>query len=175
MDDNQLDQAILTSGKISGFGGNLLGDVTQFKTYATSFGVNSLLNDTYWQTKQKQLFAGTITSDDIQKEIRDLSASAFPAYAEGINNNVSLTAQASNVLQTYSTFLEKDADTIDFNDPNIRKITQYVDPVTNKPSKMPQWMVEKTVKSLDEWAFTKNGQATIDSLSKTVLTDWGMM
>lgn len=171
MDDNQLDQAILTSGKITGFGGNILGDTTTLKSYASSFGVENLLNDDYWSSKQKGLFAGTVTEEDIQQEIRTLSASAFPAYAEGINNNVSLSAQASNVIQTYATYLEVDPKTVNFNNPTVRKMLQYVDPETKKPAIMPQWMAEKTVKSDPSWGFTKNGLKAIDDLTLRVAND----
>jgi hypothetical protein len=172
MSDDQLDQAIAASGKITGFGGNILGDTTTLKTYAASFGVNSLLNDAYWTSKQTALFQGTVTTEDIQKEIRDLSASAFPAYADGIANGVSMSSQASNVLTSYATFLEKDLETVDFNNATVRKITQYVDPVTGKPARMPQWMVEKTIKSDPEWGFTKNGQKSVDDLTLKVSNDW---
>ena len=175
MSDDQLDQAIAASGKITGFGGNILGDTTTLKTYAASFGVNNLLNDAYWTSKQTALFQGTITSEDIQKEIRDLSASAFPAYAEGILNDVSLASQTSNITQSVATFLEVDQDTVDYNNPTVRKIAQYVDPVTGKPAKMPQWLVERTVKSDPAWPFTKNAQKTFDDLTYTVGKNMGLI
>jgi hypothetical protein len=172
MSDDQLDQAIATSGKITGFGGNILGDTTTLKTYAASFGVNNLLNDAYWTSKQNALFQGTVTTDDIQKEIRDLSASAFPAYADGIANGLSIASQASNVITSYATFLELDPETVDFNNPTVRKIAQYIDPLTGKPARMPQWMVEKTIKSDPAWGFTKNGQKAVDDLTLKVSNDW---
>jgi hypothetical protein len=172
MSDDQLDQAIAASGKITGFGGNILGDTTTLKTYAASFGVNNLLNDAYWTSKQNALFQGTVTTEDIQKEIRDLSASAFPAYADGIANGLSIASQASNITTSYATFLEVDPETVDFNNPTVRKIAQYVDPVTGKPARMPQWMVEKTIKSDPAWGFTKNGQKAVDDLTLRVSNDW---
>ena len=172
MSDDQLDQAIATSGKITGFGGNILGDTTTLKTYAASFGVNNLLNDAYWTSKQTALFQGTVTTEDIQKEIRDLSASAFPAYADGIANGLSIASQASNVITSYASFLEVDPETVDFNNPTVRKITQYIDPITGKPARMPQWMVEKTIKSDPAWGFTKNGQKVIDDLTLKVSNDF---
>jgi hypothetical protein len=175
LDDNQLDQAILTSGKITGFGGNILGDTTSLKTYANSFGVGKLLNETYWKSKQQGLFAGTITDDDIQQEIRNLSASAFPAYADGIAKNISVASQASNVIQTMATFLEVDPDTIDFDNPTVRKITQYIDPTTQKAAIMPQWMVERTVKSDPAWGLTKNGTKAIDDLTYKAFSDMGLI
>lgn len=173
MSDAQVDQAIVTSGKITGFGGNVLGDTTSLKTYAGQFGVSTLLNDSYWQSKSQELFAGTTTTEDIQQEVRQLSASAFPAYAEGIMNGTSIQAQGSNVIQSVATLLERDADTITFDDPMVKRIMQYVDPTTGKPARMPQWMVERTVKSDPAWGLTNNGRDTIDSLSLKVFKDWG--
>jgi len=171
LDENQLDQAILTSGKITGFGGNVLGDTTTLKTYASEYGVNNLLNDAYWNQKSKDLFAKTITLDDIQKEIRTLSASAYPAYATGIAAGQSLSAQTSYIKQSIATFLEKDPDTIGYDDPLYKRITQYVDPTSQKPTIMPAWLVEKTVKESPEWAFTKNAQESADTLGLRVLRD----
>jgi hypothetical protein len=171
--DNQLDQAILSSNKITGFGGNILGDTTALKSYANSFGVNQLLNDSYWNQKSKDLFAGTVTTQDIENEIRTLSASAYPAYSDQILAGVSFDSQTSNVKQTIATYLERDPATITNDDKIFRMITQWVNPKTGQPEKMPQWLVEKTVKSTDEWGYTKNALATLDSLSEKVFKDWG--
>lgn len=175
MDDNQLDQAITTSGKITGFGGNILGDTTALKTFAASYGVNTLLNEAYWTQKSKDLFAGTITNEDIQKEITTLAASAYPAYADGFSRGQSLDAQASNVKQTIATYLEKDPDTIGYDNPLFKKLLQYQDPETKKPAIAPQWYVERTVKSDKEWEFTKNAESTINSMSMIPLKEWGLI
>ena len=175
LDDNQLDQAILSSNKITGFGGEILGDTASLKSYANSFGVNQLLNDSYWTQKSKDLFAGTVTTQDIQDEIKTLSASAYPAYADQILAGVSFDSQTSNVKQTIATFLEKDPTTITNDDKTFRMITQWVNPKTGQPEKMPQWLVEKTVKSTDEWGYTKNALATLDSMSKKVLEEWRLV
>jgi hypothetical protein len=169
LDDNQLDQAIATSGKITGFGGNILGDTTTLKSYANSYGVNQLLNDSYWTQKSKDLFAGTVTANDIEKEIRTLSASAYPAYGEQILAGVSFDSQTSNVKQSMATWLEVDPETITNDDKTFRMLTQWVNPNTGKPEKMPQWLVEKTIKSTPEWGFTKNALSTLDSLADRVL------
>jgi hypothetical protein len=175
-DDNQLDQAIATSGKITGFGGDVLGDTTVLKTYANSYGVNQLLNDSYWTQKSKDLFAGTVTTNDIQNEIRTLSASAYPAYSDQILSGVSFDSQTSNVKQSMATYLELDPETITNDNKTFRMITQWVNPTTGKAEKMPQWLVEKTIKSTPEWGYTKNALATLDSLADKVLRqDWGLV
>jgi hypothetical protein len=173
--DDQVNNLVIKSGKISGFGGATLGSVTDLQSFANTYGVGNLLNKAYWDGKSAKLFAGEITAEDIQAEIKGLSASTFPAYADGINKGVSLYELASNVTQTIATYLEKDPNTVDFNTPLARQIASYVDPATGKPAIMPQWMVEKTVKSQPEWAFTKNGQSSIDALTYKVGKDWGMV
>lgn len=175
LDDNQFDQSVMATGKITSYGGNVLGDTSTLKTFANSFGVSALLNDTYWSGKSSQLFAGTTTTEDIQEEIKKLSASAFPAYAEGIMNGVSLDVQASNVTQTVATYLELDPNAISFQDDTVRKLMQYKDPTTGKAAQMPQWLIEQTVKSDPRWGKTKNAQNTIDTLTHKVASDFGLV
>ena len=174
-DDNQFDQSVIATGKITGFGGNVLGDTSTLKTFANSFGVSSLLNDKYWSGKSSQLFAGTTTTEDIEQEIKTLAASAFPAYSEGIMNGVSLNVQASNIIQTVATYRELDPEGLSYQDDTVRKMLQYVDPATGKPSKMPQWLAEQTVKSDPRWGTTKNAQNTIDTLITKVGRDYGLV
>ena len=174
MDDNQFDQAIMVSGKITGFGGNILGDTTTLKSYANSFGVDKYLDANYWTQKQKDLFMGSVTSDDIQKEIRDKAASAFPGYTDQINNGVTIDSIASAYKGAMANILERDADSITYDDPRLRAALQYVTP-DGKPSTKPLWQFEKELRSSPEWQYTNNARNTIDSLSLKVMQDWGMM
>jgi len=174
MDDNQFDQAIMVSGKITGFGGNILGDTTTLKSYANSFGVDKYLDANYWTQKQKDLFMGTITNDDIEKEIRDKAASAFPGYADQINNGITVDSIASAYKGAMANLLERDANSITYDDPRLRAALQYVGP-DGKPSTKPLWQFEKELRSSPEWALTNNARNTIDSMSLKVMQDWGVM
>jgi len=172
--DDELDDILGRAGVLGDLGGSTLGSISTLKAYANSYGVGSLLDSNYWNSKSKGIFGQDITAEDIQKEIRELSASAFPAYADGINKGISLASQGSSVIQTFARFLEEDPDTLSFDDPDIRQVMQYVDPVTGKPARMPQWMTEQKVKKNSKWAFTNNARDTIDSLSLTVFRDLGL-
>ena len=174
MDDNQFDQAIMVSGKITGFGGNILGDTTTLKAYANSFGVDKYLDANYWNQKQKDLFMGSVTADDIQKEIRDKAASAFPGYSDQINNGITVDSIASAYKGAMANILERDADSITYDDPRLRAALQYVG-TDGKPSTKPLWQFEKELRSSPEWQYTNNARNTIDSLSLKVMQDWGMM
>lgn len=175
IDDNDyLDDILVTAGVIGELGGSTLGSVATLKTYANSFGVSNLLDSNYWNSKSKGIFGQDITEEDIQKEIRELSASAFPAYADGIYKGVSLASQASSVIQTFARFHEEDPDSLSFDNPDIRQVVQYIDPKTGLPARMPQWQVEQIVKKSPKWGLTNNARDTVDSLSLRVFQDMGI-
>ena len=174
MTEDQVDTLVIKTGDVKSFGGDTLGSINRLKTFAGSYGVDNLLNKAWWDTKSQQLFTGDTTLTDIEQSIKELSASAYPAYADGIMKNIPLSAQASNVTQTIASLLEVDPDTLSFNDPRVAKIVNYVNPTTGKPERMPQWMINKTVKSMSGWPETDNGRQAIDDLSIKVLRDMGL-
>jgi hypothetical protein len=175
MNDDQVDQLIVKSGSMGKLGGSTMSTVSSLQSFANAYGVGNLLNTAYWDTKSTALFAGETTTDDIMNDIKNLSASAYPAYAEGIKNNVSLSALASNVTSSVANILELDPDTVDFNNPLVKRIMGYINPTTGKQEIMPQWMVDKTIKSSPDWVYTNNARDTIDSLTTKVFSDWGLM
>jgi hypothetical protein len=172
LDENQLDATILSSGNFSAkFGGATVGSVDSLKQYASAFGMS--YNQAFWDTYSKDLFAGTTTAEDIQAKIRQDAASAYPVYADGINEGKSLDAMMSAYKTSISNILEIDADTITFNDKNLRRAAQYVGP-DGKPMLMPIWQFEQELRNDPRWEYTDNARATVDSLSLKVLRDWGM-
>lgn len=175
MNDDQVDQLIIKSGTMGKLGGSTMSTVSSLQSFANAYGVGNLLNTAYWDTKSTALFAGETTTDDIMNDIKGLAASAYPAYAEGIKNNVSLSALASNVTSSVANILELDPDTVDFNNPLVKRIMGYINPATGKQEIMPQWMVDKTVKSSPDWLYTNNARGTLDSLTTKVFSDMGLM
>jgi hypothetical protein len=175
MNDDQVDQLIVKSGTMGKLGGSTMSTVSSLQSFANAYGVGNLLNTAYWDTKSTALFAGDTTTDDIMNDIKGLAASAYPAYAEGIKNNVSLSALASNVTSTVANLLELDPDTVDFQNPLVKRIMGYINPTTGKQEIMPQWMVDKTVKSSPDWLYTNNARGTLDSLTTKVFSDMGLM
>ena len=172
-DDNQLDITIFNSGKLGKIGGSALGAVNNLKEYAASFGIASFLLKPYWDSKGQALLAGKTTQEDIEDEIRNTAASAFPAYAEAIKNGTSMEALASAYKTAYVNLLEVDPDSITFDNPRLRRAMQYIGP-DGKPMIKPLWQFEKELRSTNEWKLTDNGRESVDSLQLRVLRDWGM-
>ena len=173
LDDNQFDEVLLFSGKITGYGGKILGDTSDLKAYAQSFAATGYFNDAYWSQKSRDLFAGTTTTEDIQAEIRDKAASAFPGYADQIKNGTSVDAIASAYKGAMANILERDADSITYDDPRLRQALQYIG-ADGKPAVKPLWQFEKELRATPEWEYTNNARDTIDSLSLKVMRDWGL-
>lgn len=169
--DLQLDIKILDSGKFGSIGGSTLGAINGLKDYAYEQGVNNLLNASYWDKISSQLFAGTITGNDIQKEIDNIAMSAYPAYSKGIAAGRSFNMQTSANRQLVSNFLEVDIDTVGNDHPVFKQTVNWINPKTNMPEIMPLWEAEKLVKSTDQWLYTKNARETFDGLGLRVLRD----
>lgn len=168
LSDDQIDLKVLTKTK-SPFGGDTLESVQSLNQYANAFGITYGQKDIdQWS---RDIFAGLTTVADVQAKIRMDSASAFPAYAGQIEKGVSLEALASAYKSSMANILERDPDTISFEDPYLRRALQYTQ--DGKPAIKPLWEFEKELRSTPEWEYTNNARDVIDSLSLKVLRDWG--
>ena len=174
MSEDQLKELIVNSNLVTGYGGQVLGDTSALKSYANSFGVGKYLNDQYWNQKSQDLFLGRTTTEDIEDEVRKLAASAFPGYADQINAGVSVDSLASAYKGAMASVLERDADSITFEDPRLRAALQYVDK-DGKPAVKPLWQFERELRMTPEWELTNNARTTVDNLAYTVLNDMGLI
>lgn len=173
--DLQVEMTILNSGKMgANIGGSSLGTVNALKAYAEDQGIGYILPKNYWDKVSIGVLGGTLTRESIEEELKGFAISAYPAYAKGIEAGRSFTMQTSAARQTVANLLEKDVDTITNDNPLFQKVTGYVNPKTGAFEIMPLWEVEKLVKSSDDWLYTKNAQATFDSLGRSVFRDWGL-
>jgi hypothetical protein len=175
LDENQLDIKILNSGKLGTIGGTTLGAVNTLKTYADDYGVNQLLNKSWWDQKSIDLFSGNTTNNDIEAEIRNMSASAYAAYAPGIMAGRSLASQTSALKQTYANLYGVDPDTVQYNTKGFMKLLQYVDPKTKQPVPIPIWEAEKLIKSEEDWLYTPTAIADFDRVGYNILKDWNLI
>lgn len=171
--DIQFDQMIIKGGNLGGTGGELESQSYGLQAYANSFGVARMFNSSYWDQKKKDLFAGTITTDDIQADIRNTAASAYPAYAEQIQRGVSVDSLASAYKSSIASILEVDPDSVTYDNKYLKRAMQNVGP-DGKPSVKPLWQFEKELRSTNEWQYTNNARDSIDSMGLKVLRDWGL-
>jgi hypothetical protein len=174
MSEDQLKELIVNSGLVTGYGGEVLGDTAALKSYANSFGVSKYLDEKYWAQKSQDLFLGRTTTEDIEDEVRNLAASAFPGYSDQIKAGISVDSLASAYKGAIASVLEKDADSVTFDDPQLRAALQYVDK-DGKPAVKPLWQFERELRMTPEWELTNNARTTVDNLAYKVMSDWGLV
>ena len=172
MDENQVDALLSGKGLVGGLGGETGGQISTLKSYARNFGVDSYYNQAYWDEKSKGLFDGTTTPEDIQAEIRNLSASMFPSFADDINAGRSLEASASYVTTILSQRLGRP---VSLSSPEAKQFLQWTDPQTGKPSKAPGWYIERESWKLPGADRTNEAIAKADNIALRVLQDMGLM
>ena len=73
-----------------------------------------------------------------------------------------------------ATVLERDADSITFDDPRLLSALQYIGPDC-KPSVKPLWQFERELRMTPEWEKTNNARTTVDNLAYKVLSDMGLV
>lgn len=172
--DTQVDMAILESGKLGAIGGSTLGTINQLKDTALDYGVNHLLGKSFWDKASEDLFAGRITLEDLEEEMKNMAMSAYPGYAKGIAAGKSFGLQTSALRQTMANLLEIDVDTIGTDNPLFKQLVTYVNPKTNTAEPVSLWDAEKIIKTDERWMTTKNAKETFDTLALKVLRDWGL-
>ena len=174
MSEDQLKNLVVSSGLVTGYGGAVLGDTSSLKNYANSFGVIKYLDEKYWAQKSQDLFLGNTTTEDIEEEVRNLAASAFPGYTDQIKAGISVDSLASAYKGSMASVLERDSDSITYDDPRLRAALQYVGP-DGKPAVKPLWQFEKELRMTPEWEKTNNARDTVDSLAYKVISDMGLI
>lgn len=174
MSEDQLKELIVNSNLVTGYGGQVLGDTADLKSYANSFGVGKYLDEKYWAQKSQDLFLGRTTTEDIQDEVRKLAASAFPVYTDQINAGISLDSLASAYKGSIASVLEIDPDSVTFEDPRLRAALQNVGP-DGKPAVKPIWQFERELRMTPEWELTNNARTTVDNLTYKALSDMGLI
>ena len=168
--DNQLDLAAL-KGTTQPLGGSALASADYIKQYANQFGMSYAAGD--YASWSSSIFAGETTLEDIKAKVRTDAKSTYPAYADQIDKGVDLNSLASAYKSSISKILEVDPDSVDYNNPHLRKALQYVG-ADGKPATKPLWQFEKELRSTVDWQYTNNARDTMDSLSLKVLKDWGL-
>jgi hypothetical protein len=169
--DNQVDikALALNSGKV--IGGAVGGSIADIRSYAKAFGLK--YTDADYNRWSSEIFSGTTTANDIQSKIRQDSASAFPVYADKILNGTSVDSIGSAYKSSLANILELDADSVDFNEPLLRKALQYTQ--DGKPAVMPVWMFEQELRQDSRWQYTNNARESVYNAIYQVGTDMGVI
>jgi len=169
--DYQIDIKALAFGQGKVLGGTTGGSIANLRAYAKAFGMKYTDNDfVRWS---QDIFSGKTTTSDIEAQIRQDAASAFPFYADKILDGTSLDALGSGYRSSYATILELDADTIGWDDPTLRRAMQYT--TDGKPANMPLWQFERELRKDSRWQYTDNARKSVYDAVYSIGTEWGLL
>lgn len=177
LDDDVLDKLIIATKSLGKVGGAIMATADELQTYANSYGVGKLFDANYWKEQEQKIFLGEITSADIQADIRDKAAQAYPAFADGFSNGKSLDTQAGWILNLVANNLGLNPNSLSFDDPAVSPFLNFIDPKSGKQVVPPVNIVQTETrrKYFDQFAKTPTGTAYIDGLTVRALQDMGLM
>ena len=170
-DSTQLGQALSTHVHLGG-GGNAADTENQMRTYLSNMGVK--YGDDALSNDLQRIEGGKATYQDFQNNIRTIAESAFPAYAQQLQNGKSVNDIASPYLQSMASILEVNPNTLSVNDPTIRQALTSTD-AKGQPVQTGLWDFEKSLMQDPRWQYTKNATDTTYSTIHKIGTDFGFL
>ena len=94
--------------------------------------------------------------------------------ASRTSSGISVDSLASAYKGSMASVLERDSDSITYDDPRLRAALQYVGP-DGKPAVKPLWQFERELRMTPEWEKTNNARNRVDSLAYKVISDMGLI
>lgn len=169
--DFQIDIKALALLNGKSIGGTTGASVADLRAYSRAFGIK--YTDADYTRWADDIFAGKITAYDIQNKIRQDSASAYPIYADKILGGESVDSIGSAYKSSFANILELDPDSVDWDEPILRKALQYTQ--DGKPAVMPVWMFEEELRRDPRWQYTNQARESVYNAVYNIGTEWGLM
>lgn len=169
--DFQIDVKALAIKSGKSIGGTTGASVADLRTYSRAFGIK--YSDADYSRWADDIFSGRTTSYDIQNKIRQDAASAYPIYADKILGGESVDSIGSAYKSSYANILELDPDSVDWDEPILRKALQFTQ--DGKPAVMPIWMFEQELRKDPRWQYTDKARESVYNAVYSIGTEWGLI
>lgn len=141
------------------------------KEYAADQGIP--LSQQYINNSVQNIVAGRNSLQAERAKIQTQAAAAFPAYADLINQGMTVGQIALPYANSIATTLEQNPDHIDLTNPILRQALQYKDS-TGNPSVMGLNDFEISLRKNPLWRMTNNARETAMNAGSQVLQDLGL-
>lgn len=173
-DDNQMRQTL--SKYVQFTDGRMLGQAGQWeqelRDYSAAMGVR--LSDQAIQAQVQNAVGGKQTFSDAKTWVQKLASSAMPHLAERFAAGDTLETIADPYRQSMSQLLEVNPAQVDVFDPTIRNALASKDK-DGKPVLQTLYDFENTIRKDPRWMKTKNAQDAAMTVTKRVLSDFGLV
>lgn len=171
-DSNSIRQVIARSGTIDFAKGLAAETLNNLREYASSFGMQ--YDDGWFNKAATNVLTGKDAEETYTNQIREIAKTRYPTLAEQIDSGFTVRQLASPYIQTMSSVLEIDPNTIGLND---NYVSQALTGLTadGKPATKPLWQFEQELRKDPRWNFTNNAQQSLMNTARRVLQDFGLV
>jgi hypothetical protein len=172
IDTSMLKKHIVGTGIITGTTGETLTAIDDLKAHGADMGVQ---HDDVWYTNAAQnILHGDGNLNGWKKQINDIAKSRYAPFAKQIDEGQTVKSLASPYINSMSRLLEVSSDNIGLNDQTINQALTNLN-VDGKPELQPIWQFETSLRKDPRWASTKNARDTVDSVARSILSDFGLV
>lgn len=172
IDASELKKHIVGTGIITGTTGEALTTINDLKTHGADMGVQ---HDDLWYTNAAQnILHGDGNLNGWKKQISDVAKSKYAAFADQIDKGQTVKSLASPYINSMANLLEVPAANIGLSDTTINKALTNLN-ADSKPELQPLWQFETGLRKDPRWASTKNARDTVDSVTRKILSDFGLV
>lgn len=160
-----------------GLGGSLGEAERQLRQAAEDYGLD--FPDSYFAGKLNDIARQKIDTGSAVNNIRNWAKSKYAAYADEIDQGMTIRDIAEPYKQLMAKTLEVSDKGLSVNDKNIQKALTYR-PTVEKgkpgpPTPMALWQFEADLKNDPRWNKTQNAQDSIMAAGRKVLSDMGLL
>lgn len=121
----------------------------------------------------RSIAAGDSTTDDYQQYMRRQAALTFPSFADELYAGQDMKSVAQPYFNSMAKILELDPDTLDLQDPTIRKALASKDPKTGKPAAMAMYDFEDSLRKDNRWQYTDGAHNDVLGMGRQILQLFG--
>lgn len=152
--------------------GDLRAYAMQLRNTASANGLT--FSDKYYTDLATSAVMGLSDIADAEADIREQAASYWPSYSDKIRAGYNVRDLASSYLYTMGTELEIDPQSINLDDPYIRKaLTSSDDKGNFKPQGL--WEFQQSLRSDPRWMNTTKAQNQVASTASRVMEMFGLV
>jgi hypothetical protein len=118
----------------------------------------------------RQIAAGHQSEKDYTPILADWAKGKFPSLAQYIDKGLTPSNFIQPMQREAAQLLEVQPDQIDFNNPTFSRMLDYADPKTGERRLMTAAEQQAYIRSTDQWAGTKQGQASVADMTEGLLS-----
>lgn len=144
--------------------------ITKMRGAARLNGVD--YNESFFQGKATRILSGDASLEDVYAEMRQMAAGADPVNAARILGGESRRDIYSPYILTYAKMFDRDPNGVNLDDKNVKLAFNSLNE-KGQPGAMGLWDYEKALRKTDEWAYTRDAQDRVGSLTGKIVSMFG--